>query len=484
MVTLKRFCLLATSLGMGFGCGGGDAEPAPTSTPTSGGSGLGTGGGGSSAADATGGAETGGNGSVSPGAGGSAPASCAEAVRPYVMGATPIASAPALGDTTGGWGSDNFALLPVAVDPRSGQTYVGYTSASGDAVIASPDGVVASTAGAHLAGLAVTNDGLAALHFDPNPDVDARSWAAVVRYGADGSPRFSTDLFRSPNLDDVGTKGAPGSSRFGYLAGSDALVAYFGHTQRYDDGVRHQGGYLALVHASGEQELLSGWIGSHNLDQRLLIDAAGASLLGLGDAYPKGIFYSTLERPRANVIFPLAADGVGSTNGQLGGMVDLGDAIAVPFATNRSIPQDLDAGTWPDIDDTISSQISAVAANATDLGLLLVNKGATPEELNAIWLEPQLAADASLVELKSAPYGAGGLILLVWAEQTGSGRSAQVAGRYTMVIDRAGAVCQPKTPLDAAYAPPSGDDLVARPDGVITWANAIGSSPQLVTLTP
>ena len=39
-------------------------------------------------------------------------------------------------------------------------------------------------------------------------------------------------------------------------------MAYFGHTQRYDDGVRHQGGYLATVDASGAQDLIDGWFGS------------------------------------------------------------------------------------------------------------------------------------------------------------------------------------------------------------------------------
>ncbi len=413
------------------------------------------------------------------------PLTCAEAVGPYAIGATPLPTAPTPGEAADGWGAENFAELPVAVDAASGKIYVGFTSADGAATIASTDGVVASTPGAVLAGIAVTSDGVAALLFDPNDTVDERTWAAVARYDGSGGVRFQTDLFRSPNLEDVGTKGAPGTGRFGYLAGPDELVAYFGHTQRYDDGVRHQGGYLATVDSAGEQQLINGWWGSHNLDQRLLAVGAPGAILGLGDAYPEGIFFAFLEGdPRTDVIYPLASAGNGATNGQLGGMVDLGDELLIPFITNNSIPQDLDAGTWPDIDETIADQIRAAAANGTDLGLLNVPRGDAPGELTATWLDPELAEGASLTQLKSAPYGTGGLVLLAWAEASGSGWQQETSGYYTMVIDRDGAVCQPKTALDPSLAFTSGDDLVGRPDGSIVWANAASGSVQIVTLTP
>jgi hypothetical protein len=285
------------------------------------------------------------------------------------VAATPFDASLGTARASDGWGSENYARYSVAIDPATNAALVGFTTSDQTSIVASVDGVIASTPGAHNAGIAVTGDGVAALLFDPNSDVDVRTWAAVARYGWDGSERFNIDLFRSPNLEDVGTKGAPGSSRFGYLRASDTLVAYFGHTQRYDDGVRHQGGYLATVDAAGNQNLLDGWFGSHNLDQRLLVEGSAPAVLGLGDAYPEGIFFSFLnDNPRTNVIYPLAAAGNGTANGQLGGMVDLGGEIVIPFTTNRSIPQDLDAGTWPDIDETISDQIREAAASGTDLG--------------------------------------------------------------------------------------------------------------------
>ncbi|HEX9619683.1 MAG TPA: hypothetical protein VF989_06095 [Polyangiaceae bacterium] len=418
------------------------------------------------------------------------PSTCAEAAGPYAMSSVMLDASIVPAPTASGFGSDLFTQLPVAVDPSNNRVYVGLTQAAGDsfdAVIAGDDGSVASVPGASNGGIAITSDGLGVLLFDPNPTVDDRVWASVARVGFDGSVAFNVDLFRSPNLEDVGTKGAPSTSRFGYLPDSDQLVAYFAHTQRYDDGVRHQGGYLALIDSEGGVDRLSEWFGSHNLDQRLLVSASSAAVVGLGDAYPEGIFFSFLDDARTNVIYPLAAAGNGATNGQLGGAVDLGENVVVPFITNNSVPQDLDAGTWPDIDEAIADQIRAAAANGTDLGLLSVAKGEElPREggLTATFLESGLGEGSRLVRLKSAQYGTGGLILLLWAEATGSGRSSAISGYYAMVVDANGAVCQAKTELGAGFGFTAGDDVVRRPDGSIVWANAENDAVNIVTLTP
>lgn len=414
------------------------------------------------------------------------PASCAEAAGAYTVSASSLDASLVPKMASRSW-AGNLLQAQVAVRADSNQVYVGFNS-SDSAVIAAEGGTpdtVFRVPGAVLGGVAVTNDGVGALLFDPNADTDMRVWAAVARFAEDRSMRFMTDLFRSPNLEDVGTKGAPTSGRLGYIAQIDQLVAYFGHTQRYDDGVRHQGGYLATLDAAGTQKLINGWWGSHNLDQRLLIDGDRALVLGIGDAYPEGIFYSPVQnRPRTNVLYPLASAGNGTTNGQLGGMVVSGDFIVLPFITNRSVPQDLDAGMWPDIDETIAMQIRSAAGNGTDLGLLSLGKSAMPAALEATWLAPQVPMGARLSSLKSARYGKGELILLVWAELTGSGRSASAPMYFTMVIDRTGAVCQPKTPLDAQYGIGAGDDIVNRSDGAIVWGNTVGGRVQIVTLVP
>jgi hypothetical protein len=424
----------------------------------------------------------------SAGAAGPPPASCGDAARAYtvVRASLDASFTPDAEDTS--WGG-SAPRVPVAVDAATSAVYVGFTQAGAtrSVVLAAAGGAPADAItieGAAIGGIAATSDGLAALLFDPNPDTDARTWVSVARFGADGSERFATDLFRSPNLEDEGTKGAPTTARFAYVPGSDELVAYFGHTQRYDDGVRHQGGYLATISASGVQMLLEGWFGSHNLDQRMLVDGTNVAVLGLGDAFPKGIFFSFIDDARTNVIYRLASDGVGSTNGKLGGMVAFADAIVVPFVTNREIAQDLDAGPWPDTDEAISMQIRDAAAAGKDLGLLAAPKTNLPDgDLPPTWLEPGVAEGARMTSLKSAQYGTGELLFLAWAETTGDRRNS-TSRYFTMVVDRAGAVCQPKVELTAENAFTPGDDIVRRADGSLVWANTQGGTVNVVTLTP
>ena len=102
-------------------------------------------------------------------------------------------------------------------------------------------------------------------------------------------------FFRSANLTDDGTKGAPSTSRLGYIAATDQVLAYFGHTQMYimaDSMVRHQGGYLAVVDSAGK-DVARRMVRQPQPRSRVIIDGTKALVLGLGDAYPKGIIYST-----------------------------------------------------------------------------------------------------------------------------------------------------------------------------------------------
>lgn len=471
---------------------GGSGGAAAGSSGASGGAGSGgSAAGGAGAAASAGSAGSAGSG-VSGAAGSSAgtgpvEVSCSEAAAAYALSVAPFATNLIPYSASSSWGSSLAAQRPVSV--HEDRLYVGFTADSGEslsAVAVGEDGTTLTVPDAVLGGIATTSDGAAMLLFDPNTSVDERTWAAVARLQADGTRTYLTDLFRSANLEDVDTKGAPGSGRLGYVSGADQVVAYFGHTQRYDDGVRHQGGYLATLDAAGSQEILSDWFGSHNLDQRLFTDASGAAVVGLGDAYPEGIFFSFLEeRPRTAVLYALAAAGNGATNGQLGGVVDLDDELVIPFITNASIPQDLDAGTWPDIDETIADRIREAAANGTDLGFLRVAKnGTNPDEpLAATFVDTALAQGARLERLKAARYGSGGLVLLAWAETTGGSRDG-TSQYFTMVIDREGAVCQPKTPLAAELAFSSGDDIVRRSNGAIVWSVVQDGVLSLVTLTP
>lgn len=410
----------------------------------------------------------------------SAPGPCASPVPPYTVEAVPVDASALPRSPGGGFGSNLLTYLPVAVGADD-TVYVGWNTDDG-AVVQELDGARTELPGARLGGIAVTEDGFAALVFDRAEGL----WAEVARFARDGGEWFRTELFRSPNLDDEGTKGEPGSSRLGYVPESDRLVAYFGHTQRYDDGVRHQGGYVATVGSDAEQELLSGWFGSHNLDQRLWTGPSEGVVLGLGDAYPVGIFFARLgQRMRPQVVYRLAAAGNGTANGQLGGLVEVGEVLIAPFITNRSVSPDTDAGQWPNIDEDVAAQIREAASQGRDLGMLSIPKsGELPEgDVPTVWLDPELAEGARLVRLKSAPYGDDGHILLLWGEATGGNRNASIR-YFTMVVDTTGAVCQPKTALDDAFAVTAGDDLVRASDGTILWANDAAGGVSLVRLTP
>jgi hypothetical protein len=240
---------------------------------------------------------------------------------------------------------------------------------------------------------------------------------------------------------------------------------------------------VAKLSASGTQTVLNGWFGSHNVDQRLVTDGTRVAVLGLGDAYPVGYFFSFLENLNTNVVYTVAADGQGDANGQVGGMFALSDVIVASFVTDRSIAQNLSAGTWPNIDQSVASQITQGAITGTDVGFLLIPKTALPSgDLKPVWVNVAPSSGARVAYLKSVQYGSGDLILLAWAELTGS-QYAPTSTYYTMVVDRTGAICQPRQALDSANGF-AYDDMVRRADGAVVWANAQGGRAHILTLTP
>lgn len=485
---------LLLASGLALACGGSETAPSPPNGGGASGTDNAANVGATSSAD---GANSGSGGSP-PGGGppagaGATTLNCSEAAAPYALQVTQLDPGVVPRATPQGFNAGLSATVPLAVDAATGQVFVGLTRAGSAADVSSwlmaADGSATTRLieipSATLGGLAVTKDGFGALVFDPNEEVDARTWAAVQRFDTSGKQTLATDLFRSANLTEANTKGAPSTSRLVYSAASDQLVAYFGHTEMIQ-GVRHQGGYVATLDAVGKQTVVSGWWGSHNLDQRALVAGSQVGLLGLGDAFPKGVFFSfTGQRPATHVLYTLAGNGQGTTNGQLGGMVEFDDALVIPFITNDSISQTLTPGDWPDIDQEIAGQFSDAAANGNKLGLLLVSKtDALPKaDLVPLWVDTSLPSGAHLDRLKAARYGAGNMLLLAWAEVTGAGRNA-ARQYFTMVVDRAGAVCQSKTPLPAANAFTAGDDIVRRPDGSLVWANVTNSRIAVVTLTP
>jgi len=393
------------------------------------------------------------------GAGGApGPSDCSAAVAPYTITTTELDAAfvPAIDRF---WWGGEVPNLPLVVDAEN-QLYVGLTGELGATLVAVGETEPRVTVpGARLGGLTVTADGFALLLHDGSiVEEEDRLWSSVRRVDTSGVTRFETEFFRSSNLDDVGTKGEAGTGRLAYVPATDTLVAYFGHQQRYDDGVRHQGGYLATVDAAGTEERLSGWYGSHNLDQRLAVLRDGrVGLYALGDTYPPGLIFDWLDAPDTTVVYD-------QTEAQLGDIVELSNSLLLTFLDGQSF---------------YDAETGGGEASATRIGLITVEPGQALGPLEPRFLEPEKESGATMTYLHAVPYGPSGELILLAFRETAS----RTDRFFTMVVDRAGTVCQPKTELAAEHGF-LGDDFRLRPDGTISWTNAVDDRILVVTLTP
>ncbi len=395
---------------------------------------------------------TGGSGGVA------GPSDCSAAVAPYTITVTELDAAfvPAIDRF---WWGGEVPNLPLVVDAQN-QLFVGLTGELGATLVAVGETAPRVTVpGARLGGLAVTSDGFALLLHDGSiVEEEERLWSSVRRVDTSGVTQFETEFFRSSNLEDVGTKGEAGTGRLAYVPASDTLVAYFGHQQRYDDGVRHQGGYLATVDSAGVEERLSGWHGSHNLDQRIAVLRDGrVGLFALGDTYPPGLIFEWLNEPDTTVVHD-------QTEAQLGDIVELSNLLVLTFLDGQSFYDAETGGGEP---------------SATRIGLITVEPGQALGPLEPRFLEPEKESGTTMTYLHAVPYGPSGeLMLVAWRE------TAQRDERFfTMVLDRAGTVCQPKTELASEHGF-LGDDFRLRPDGTISYTNAVDGRIRVITLTP
>jgi hypothetical protein len=106
--------------------------------------------------------------------------------------------------------------------------------------------------------------------------------------------------------------------------------------------------------------------------------------------------------------------------------------------------------------------------------------------LDVVWIDVGLGDGTRLERLKSAPFGGEGLILLAWAEVTGSGgfRGNVELTFYTMIVDPSGAVAREKTALGAGLSFTAGDDIVAGPGGGAYWSVSSESGISVVSFIP
>jgi hypothetical protein len=152
-------------------------------------------------------------------------------------------------------------------------------------------------------------------------------------------------LTGTTDLEALWSKQSPmdfSSSRLLFNPNVNRVALYFGHLMKWDDGVKHQGGYFQFYDRT-QEELIekgkNGWLGSHNFDHRVQYDATNFVITGHGDAYPRSIFFekidSTGKHKRTNIFDIPGAVGDNETDTQLGGLVVLQSGYAVSFATSH-----------------------------------------------------------------------------------------------------------------------------------------------------
>lgn len=288
----------------------------------------------------------------------------------------------------------------------------------------------------------------------------------VTRVDGAGKPAFTKMVFGDANKDVVDAKGEPGtfsSGRIGYNPASKKLCLYVGHTMRWNDGVRHQAGFMAFMGLDGTFGVANGWYSSHNFDMRLLRIGSDWFTLAHGDAYPRALGFAKWSDAGAkgsqafDKQWLKIPGGVGDnkTSTQLGGFVAYPDGtFGAVFAT-------------------------ANGRNAFDVGYRQLS--AKGDTLSLHWLT-QYPAGTFAIFPRIARHGENALIL--WEEVTGNA----VAGIQAAIVAPAGTSVQGKTPLpDKALRLTPYHDVSALPNGKFLWAVQKGNdsiSVVKLTVTP
>ncbi len=183
-------------------------------------------------------------------------------------------------------------------------------------------------------------------------DKDFEYW--IARFDASGKMIFNTRIFGDRPSTEMNSKGAPGtasSARIVYNEKTGCICFYTGHTMKYSDNVRHQGGYIGFLDLNGKQLMQcpvnilgNSWFFSHNFDQRLMVIDGVYYALAHGDAYPRALGFSSWTDNKSSARNPLinttyfsipGTKGENITNTQTGGFVGLPDGnIGIVFASS------------------------------------------------------------------------------------------------------------------------------------------------------
>lgn len=173
-------------------------------------------------------------------------------------------------------------------------------------------------------------------------------------------PLWDTLVFGDKDNHADGSKGNPGTAGGGLLAYDAAgqkLLIYVAHQMAWGlNGTRHQAGYLRYVDPASGKLILpggasdfmgTGWLYSHNFNQRLLMDNGTAYVLAHGDAYARQLGFLAYSyasyAKNDSALFDqsyLAIDGAegdNATNAQTGQFIKLANGtFAVVHTTSQA----------------------------------------------------------------------------------------------------------------------------------------------------
>lgn len=131
-------------------------------------------------------------------------------------------------------------------------------------------------------------------------DKNAEAWYTAFN-GDTGEELYSIMLWGRKNLNDVWSKGLPkqaGNAVLKFDKSNNTVLIYLAHTQKWDDGIRHQAGWLGFLNAetgklvknSEGKNIGNGWFYSHNFNQRAIVTDDGSFYaLAHGDAFPRAL---------------------------------------------------------------------------------------------------------------------------------------------------------------------------------------------------
>ncbi len=177
---------------------------------------------------------------------------------------------------------------------------------------------------------------------------DTEAW--YTAFDKTGKEFFSTRIWGDIDKAKVYSKGDPGaasSALIRYNAVNNKILLYLGHDMRWDDNVRHQGGWVGFLDGKTGKILMNvndpignQWYFSHNFDQRAMVSSENKYYtLAHGDAYPRALGvqrWSDTEGLEAelNYFDIKGQEGDNVTKTHTGDLVELADGnVAIVYST-------------------------------------------------------------------------------------------------------------------------------------------------------